>query len=102
MQQDGRASLSQQLSLCNLLEVWGTPQAIADCVSAMGARTATKEKFELNALIPESRVWKLDLKLLRQMMPGATLSTEFALNDPMPCRKLTLSGSNEEVGKTVL
>jgi hypothetical protein len=41
------------------------------------------------------------LKLLRQTLPGATLSTELALNDPMPCRKLTLTGSNEEVGKTV-
>jgi hypothetical protein len=97
MQQDGRVGGLNFL----LLEIWGKPQSIADCVSAMGARTATEEKFELNALIPESRVWKIDLRLLRQMVPGATLSKEFALTDPMPCRKLTLSGSVEEMGKTV-
>jgi len=97
MQQDGRVGGLNFL----LLEIWGKPQSIADCISALGARTATEEKFELNALIPESRVWKIDLRLLRQMVAGATLSKEFALTDPMPCRKLTLSGSVEEMGKTI-
>jgi cold shock CspA family protein len=97
MQQDGTVGTLNFL----LLEIWGEPQSISNATVAIGTRLANAEKFELNALVPESRVWKIDLRTLRQMIPSATLSKEFALTDPMPCRKLTLAGSVEEVGEAV-
>jgi hypothetical protein len=101
MLQDGRPGGLNFL----LLEIWGRPAAIGETVAAMGSRVAASSStgsFELNALIPESRVWKLDLRLLRQIVSAANLSKEFALTDPMPCRKLALTGSVDDVSKAVL
>ena len=61
MLQDGRPGGLNFL----LLEIWGRPAAIGETVAAMGSRVAASSStgsFELNALIPESRVWKLDLR----------------------------------------
>eukprot|EP00445_Apocalathium_hangoei_P033969 CAMPEP_0203963650 /NCGR_PEP_ID=MMETSP0359-20131031/93556_1 /ASSEMBLY_ACC=CAM_ASM_000338 /TAXON_ID=268821 /ORGANISM="Scrippsiella Hangoei, Strain SHTV-5" /LENGTH=225 /DNA_ID=CAMNT_0050899607 /DNA_START=45 /DNA_END=722 /DNA_ORIENTATION=+ len=78
-----------------LLEVWGRPQAI---VRAVVEATGKDLHASASMLVPESRLWKLDVDELRQRCRGTQLQHEVALTDPMRCHALEITGTREEVG----
>jgi len=52
-------------------------------------------------LVPESRLWKVHLGQLQRCCCVAALSDEVKITDPMPCRTLTLKGTNDECGSAL-
>ena len=80
-----------------LIEFWGRPDALI---------LAIKEVHEsvpiLDFLIPQSRLWLLDLEKMRQTSSAdLQLSQLTAIDDPMPCFPLKMLGTGEQVGLAV-
>jgi len=83
-----------------LVEVWGKTPNIIDSVVDLGANLVqSSDEFEcsVDMLVPESRTWSLDMKLLRAKGCRAILSNELTIVDPMYCHWITLKGSQNEV-----
>lgn len=76
-----------------LFEIWGRPQAVVEAVlHAASPPEKAPDVCSANLLLPESRLWRLDLGLLQQCCK-VEVSNETTITDPMPCRTLTLTGS---------
>lgn len=104
-----------------LVEVWGRPQAIVDCVTQIGVgaggggekedeeeekkeegeeekkKKKKSKRYQVHMLVPESRLTRLNMEQLNKECKSAALSESFAIIDPMPCRTLTLTGKNAEI-----
>jgi len=83
-----------------LVEVWGKHACILDAVLDIATYLSkNSEEFEctVDMLVPESRTWSLDMKLLRAKGCRAILSNELTIVDPMYCHWVTLKGANQEV-----
>lgn len=82
-----------------LVELWGRAQAIVDCVVEIGKsqEDAAAKEYEVQMLVPESRLSRLNMEQLNSECKSARLSDTFAIVDPMPCRTLSLSGGVKEI-----
>eukprot|EP00425_Heterocapsa_triquetra_P009082 CAMPEP_0195148124 /NCGR_PEP_ID=MMETSP0448-20130528/174653_1 /TAXON_ID=66468 /ORGANISM="Heterocapsa triquestra, Strain CCMP 448" /LENGTH=176 /DNA_ID=CAMNT_0040186729 /DNA_START=8 /DNA_END=535 /DNA_ORIENTATION=+ len=78
-----------------LFEVWGRPNAIVQAVLEV---TAAGVVSEAEMLVPESRLWKLDIEQLRSRCASVELSPDVTITDPMRCRTLAFKGPREECG----
>lgn len=76
-----------------LFEVWGRRQALVDAVTELSKR---ERKCLPRLLVPESRLWKLDLPSLSQVAQSVELSQELTIHVPMACRTLYVKGSHAE------
>lgn len=75
-----------------LFEIWGRPQAVVETIDALAMKREDSKDSEtlcVNLLLPESRLWKVDLFQL-QHFGGLEVSSSITITDPMPCRTLTL------------
>ena len=73
-----------------LFEVWGRPQAVVEAIDVLARRRKDEaETLCVNLLLPESRLWKVDLFQMHQF-GGFEVSSSITITDPMPCRTLTL------------
>eukprot|EP00933_Yihiella_yeosuensis_P065628 TRINITY_DN69561_c0_g1_i1.p1 TRINITY_DN69561_c0_g1~~TRINITY_DN69561_c0_g1_i1.p1 ORF type:complete len:232 (+),score=54.56 TRINITY_DN69561_c0_g1_i1:87-782(+) len=79
-----------------LFEVWGRPQAVVEAVvKATEGQESEAGKVCSSLLIPESRLWKVDLQMLQQCCQ-MEVSQEITITDPMPCRTISLQGTPVE------
>jgi len=76
-----------------LLEVWGRTQAIIEAVLEI---TKKNSRNHAEMLVPEGRLWKIQLGTLQEKCRSVKMSPSFAIIDPMPCRTVTMKGSREE------
>lgn len=82
-----------------LFEVWGRPQNIVEAV--LEATKKKDQRYASEMLVPESRLWKVHIGQLQQRCKGASISQDLRIQDPMPCRTLTLKGTREECGSAL-
>lgn len=81
-----------------LVEVWGRAECIVDaCVEIAEALGNEEFACSVDMLIPETRTWQLDMKLLRAHGSRAILSKELAIVDPMACHGVAIGGTSSEV-----
>eukprot|EP00403_Amphidinium_massartii_P027973 CAMPEP_0178395948 /NCGR_PEP_ID=MMETSP0689_2-20121128/13479_1 /TAXON_ID=160604 /ORGANISM="Amphidinium massartii, Strain CS-259" /LENGTH=109 /DNA_ID=CAMNT_0020016613 /DNA_START=435 /DNA_END=764 /DNA_ORIENTATION=- len=76
-----------------LFEVWGRPKQVVEAVLKMATQEGTVEP---TMLVPESRLWKVNLAHIQEWCPSAWISQDLTITDPMPCRTLNLKGTEEE------
>jgi len=79
-----------------LCEIWGRPQNIIRAVLEVTAEEGGVIAAKM--LVPESRLWKLNLQQLTQRCPQTELSSGVIITDPMRCHSLTFSGGREQAG----
>lgn len=83
-----------------LVEVWGRPQSI---VAAVTELKNSISYYNLDFLVPQSRVWLLDLAKLHKLSGcDFQISNLTAIDDPMPCYPLSCNGTDEQMAKAVL
>lgn len=85
-----------------LFEVWGRAQAVVEAIARMGTpqqgvgqSSHESRVIDVTLMMPESRLWKVDLGQLQNIC-YVEVSDGIMITDPMPCRTLTIKGS--EVG----
>lgn len=78
-----------------LFEVWGRPQTITRAVLEVSAENS---EHVAKMLVPESRLWMLNLAQLRQKCQDTELSESVTITDPMRCHSLTIRGTHEQCG----
>eukprot|EP00929_Paragymnodinium_shiwhaense_P002247 TRINITY_DN10244_c0_g1_i1.p1 TRINITY_DN10244_c0_g1~~TRINITY_DN10244_c0_g1_i1.p1 ORF type:complete len:248 (+),score=30.72 TRINITY_DN10244_c0_g1_i1:87-830(+) len=81
-----------------LLEVWGHPQNV---IAAVLEICKKDRRLVANMLVPEGRLWKVNLPQLWERCRGATLAQDLTIIDPMPCRTLTIKGTRGECGSAL-
>lgn len=81
-----------------LFEVWGSPRSIVPAVIAI---TSDGEKCIAQMLVPESRLWKIDLQTLRHRCACTELSQDATLTDPMRCHSLSFEGARDECSRAL-
>jgi len=60
------------------------------------------KKQSIDFLVPQSRLWLLDLDKMRQVSEvELDLKKYTAIDDPMPCYPLCMKGTDDEVGRAV-
>ncbi|CAE7687544.1 Eif4e1b [Symbiodinium microadriaticum] len=77
-----------------LFEIWGRPQAVVDAIGALATLreedgNGAEDTLCVNLLLPESRMWKVDLMQLQHYC-SLEVSSSITITDPMPCRTLTI------------
>ncbi|CAJ1392427.1 unnamed protein product [Effrenium voratum] len=80
-----------------LFEIWGRAPAVVETINALSLRRGDgkgQETLCVNLLLPESRLWKVDLFQLQQY-GGLEVSSSITITDPMPCRTLTLQAPKQ-------
>mmetsp|Transcript_2341 Transcript_2341/g.6757 ORF Transcript_2341/g.6757 Transcript_2341/m.6757 type:complete len:230 (-) Transcript_2341:178-867(-) len=84
------------------IEVWGRPDSVIEAVLTCTGSTTRSSDWNCELLVPETRVWMLDLnRLHKRCKYPAYLSDVPTITDPMPFRSLTLRGSRGECGATL-
>jgi hypothetical protein len=76
-----------------LFEIWGRPQALVDAIVEL---SKDERRFNPRLLVPETRLWKLDLVRLQEQAQRVELSNDLTITVPMPCRTLILGGTQNE------
>merc|ERR1719469_1249940 len=78
-----------------LCELWGRPQHIIRAVLEVTTKDAISEA---KMLVPETRLWKINLQHLKQRCPDVEMSQDVAIADPMRCHSVAMKGARNEVG----
>lgn len=84
-----------------LFELWGRPKAISAAVLELSEQSSAKGEHAADMLVPESRLWKVDVPALQQCGSTVQLSPSLTISDPMPCRTLQIKGGADDVSFTL-
>lgn len=83
-----------------LFELWGRPNAISAAVLKL-SELPEEGTHSADMLVPESRLWKVDVPALQTCGSKVQLSPSLTISDPMPCRTLEITGGKEETSSTL-
>eukprot|EP00928_Gymnodinium_smaydae_P017571 TRINITY_DN16719_c0_g3_i1.p1 TRINITY_DN16719_c0_g3~~TRINITY_DN16719_c0_g3_i1.p1 ORF type:complete len:250 (-),score=31.47 TRINITY_DN16719_c0_g3_i1:123-815(-) len=82
-----------------LFEVWGRPEVLVS--AALELSTREDRKCRPRVLVPETRLFKVNLMRLRRCCRKVELSEEIAISVPMPCRTLSLKGTRDDCSEAL-